>query len=388
MGLINIFNRLVVACFCIGAAVYSLYVGLELHAPKYANHIPPKLIDLFIGDDARLKVSEAINQGQLEIGKPLISRLARVAPFDPLLYEFKLVEAISDGDTDRAQEYAKQVLSYQPRSLAARLQLFNSAAQEADFAAVFGQYEDLVRLRSLNDALLTDSLIGVFRQHGDWSPLLEYVQAVPPKGDILARKLLSEPIPVLELGLVFQNFPKVQRHYFLRLMQEGFGDEAYESWKSFTGVSEAKTESLPFNGRFADRKESPPFNWSTLYNRAEFQPAGGLYVSYPGTGEPVVVEQIMAAPPGRYLLQTKARGRMPANGGRLEWLVTCHGNQSPLARSPVALIRQAEIETIETEVSIPDRACDYQTLQLLGRPGELPNTLRVEILSVVMTRSE
>ena len=318
------------------------------------------------------------------IDQPLLPHLARVAPLDPLPFEQKLLEAVAEDHTENAHEFAQQVLSYQPRSLAARLYLLTSAARREDFDVVFNQYEGLVRLRSLNDALLTDALIGIFREGGDWSPLLEYLGSRPPKGDLLARKILAEPVQIEKIADIMQKYPSVMGQYLKILMREGFDDEAYELWKSYSGVHRQDLDALPFNGTFAVREELPPFNWFIDYGRAEIQPVGGLHVTYLGRGNPEIAQQVMAAPPGDYLLQTKATGRMPAKGGALELLLTCHGKRTPIARSNIVLAGNLGIEAFETEVNIPREECGFQTLQLFGRPGEFPKTSRTEVLSLEM----
>lgn len=384
MGLIDALTRLTIAVLSLGAGVLSFAAGDQHRAidrgdSGYASGIHP-----FVGSRLKSEMTSAAQSSSPNVDQRSLRQLATIAPLDPLPFELKLVEAIASGDTEATRNAAELVLRYQPRSLAARLQLLNLAAQQADYAVVFEQYEGLVRLKSLNDGLLTDALIGVFRQSGDWSPLLDYLNTMPPRGEILVRKLLVETISIDDIDPIIRQYPSAQDVYLEKLLRDGYADQAYSLWKSFAGLREQDRIASPFNGSFMPREELPPFNWSSSYNRAELQPNGGLYVTYLGSGRPDIIEQTMVAPAGTYVLQTTAKGRMPTNGGALEWSVFCYGATTPLARSVIALERPMETETFEATVQIPEDECNYQILRLRGRTGAFPKTSRTEILSVAL----
>ncbi|MEM7329348.1 MAG: hypothetical protein AAF437_11450 [Pseudomonadota bacterium] len=319
------------------------------------------------------------------LSRDLARELAVLSPTDVLPYEVALANAVRTGDLEIMNEFAERALARQPRSLAAHLHLFQSAAQRGNYPSLIARYERLVKLRSLNPQLLTRALIGVFRNAEDWSPLMAYLNDRPHSGDMIVSQLLLETELPQKIDQLISKYPSAQPAYLSRKIRERALPAAYQAWLSFADLSEIDQTALPFNGSFTVRGEPPPFNWTVHSSRAELQSDGGLYVSYAGLGTPLIASQIFSIAPGSYQLTTKAIGRMPANGGSLEWFISCAEEFDHLATAEIVLTKISEQQVFVSDVHIPDAACQFVSLELRGRSGAFPKSSRIVITSVDLT---
>lgn len=370
---------LVAATFLAIAFVFSV----SLLKRDYAE-APPifSCCDTHLSDRLRQRTGDALQRNDLSLGQDLSRQLAVLAPTDVLPYEVALANAVQSGDATIMDEFAERALARQPRSLAAHLHFFQSAAQQGDYSSLITQYERLIKLRSLNSQLLTRALIGVFRGADDWKPLMEFLDERPNSGDTIIFQLLREPELPPEIDLLISKYPSAQSAYLSRKIKERDFQSAYQAWLTFADLSDEERRLFPFNGTFLIRAESPPFNWILHSSRSELQTDGGLYVSFAGTGTPLIASQVFSAAPGSYKLQTKAIGRMPPNGGSLEWFISCTENYKLLATSEILLSKISEEEVFETELSIPELGCRFLSIELRGRSGAFPKTSRVVVTSV------
>ena len=382
MGLTDVARRTALSILFLCSAGLTYLFGDQLGALEQSREPTLSLFQPFKGERIRAELTQALQDGDYEIYEPRIEMLARQAPIDVVLFEYAMSEALMRGDSVKAEQLAMRAIAHQPRSLAARLHLLSTAVEKNDVKAVFQQYEALVRLRSLNNNLLSDALIGLFREQGDWRTLIDYLETGPPNGELITRRLIREDIADAHIERLMKSYPDLLGAYLLKLTQQGALQKARDIWVSDANLREDEQRALPFNGRFASRPQLPPFNWKLLSNSAERQNAGGLHVTYLGSGNPAFIEQTIQAPPGTYLIRTMAKGRMPREGGSLQWTVTCMGERSPLAYMAIELRRNLEIETFVQELEIPDEQCEFQNIQLLGRAGNFPKTSRTELVSL------
>lgn len=382
MGLTDVAKRTALSILFLCSAGLAYSFGDQLGALEQAREPTITFFQPFNGERIRAELSQALQDGELQHNDPRVEVLARQAPMDVVLFEYAMSAALIRGDSANADQLAARAIAHQPRSLAARLHLLSTAVENNDVEAVFQQYEALVRLRSLNDDLLTDALIGLFRDQGDWRTLIDYLETLPPNGELITQKLLREDVADTDAERLMETYPDLLGAYLQKLTQQGELQKARDVWERDAGLSDEEQQVLPFNGRFAPRPQLAPFNWKLLNNRAELQNSGGLHVTYLGGGSPSFVEQVIQAPPGTYLMRTTAKGRMPREGGSLQWTVTCMGERSPIMNMQIVLRRNLEVETFVQELEIPNDQCAFQEIQLLGHPGNFPKTSRTELLSI------
>lgn len=342
---------------------------------------------IFVKEALRRELDTALRNDSVAEIEDVARRLARRAPTDEFPYEAALAVAYSEGNFAAADTFATYALMRQPRSLAGHLHMFSAYAERKEYDLLLRQFENLARLRSLDEELLTEALIGVFQDSGQWHFLLSYLDTEPKTGNLLLRRLLNEDVILLRLAKLVKKYPSVQAEFIDRIISEKGIEVAFSLWQTFASVPNKNEISIVFNGEFQTRAEPPPFNWTIPYDRAELQEDGGLFVSYPGTGFPLIARQVITAQSGENVLITQAIGRMHDNGGALEWRIRCLRTHVQLHTSVIELVSVSAAEEFEATFNIPDSECAFQAIELHGRPGVLPKPARVEIVSVSINGS-
>lgn len=386
MGLVNWAIKAAVAALLLGAALYTYSLGEQRAATQLGSPKPGGLFSPLSADLLRQDLIAAVQSNAASDQQALITQYTARAPLSEIPYEVGLARALSNADADAATKFARQAMRRQPRSLAARLHGLSTAAQTGRFDQVITDYERIVDLRAIDRNILADALIGVFRGSGDWSALVSYLKSMPVSGKSLLSRLMNEEISAADLEGLIALYPDYQARYLERQLRDGAYDEAYEAWQTFANPPIAELQQHPFNAAFEDRPEPSPFNWSISQDRAELQSRGGLYVTYLGTGRPFIARQVLAAKPGDYALTTEVQGRMPENGGALEWNLTCIESNQRISNSVLQLKTINEAEIFEETLTIPQEACAFQRLDLWGRSGDFPKTSRTEIMSVRLNK--
>ena len=386
MGLARYAIKAALAAFFLWTALVVYSIGEQRGALETGAMTDGSIMSPLSKDNLRQDLITALQTDALGDHSTLIQAYASQAPTSELPYEAGLARSISRADAASASRFAEQALRRQPRSLAARLHGLSGAAQAGQFQSVISEYERIIELRAIDGNVLADALVGVFRASGDWSALVSYLKTNPSSGNRLLSRLMNESVPVSDLEALIALYPRYQSGYLERLIRDGAFDRAYGAWRAFSGLSEAEQIQRPFNPVFADRSESPPFNWEINRDRAEFQARGGLYVTYLGTERPRLARQILSTPPGDYVLRSVVEGRMPEDGGSLEWTLTCIESRERIAVSHILLKTIGDREVFEEVLSVPDEACTFQRLELWGRSGEFPKISRIEMLEVTLKR--
>ncbi|MHA7901495.1 MAG: tetratricopeptide repeat protein [Henriciella sp.] len=386
MGIVQWLMKAALAAFFVFAAVFTYSVGEQRGATDTAAPASLSIMAPLKTDEIKTGLTSRVQNDLMGDFDQDLAALSERAPLDVLPFEIELARALTRNDAEAANAFADQALRRQPRSLAARLFGLSRAAQTGDYDRVIADYERIIELRAIDRNVLSDAIVGVFRGSGDWSALIEYLKSQPTTGRAILQRLMDEPMAVEDLESVIALYPEQQSRYLDRLVRDGATAQAYSAWQRFTGFSDDALNSLPFNQQFEDLPAPPPFNWMISRERAEFQSRGGLYVTYLGTERPLMARQIISASPGDYLLSTEALGRMPEEGGALEWTLHCLEDNSRLATSQIELKTIGEQEIFETTLTIPGENCDFQRLDLWGRSGAFPKTSRTEILSVSLDK--
>lgn len=383
MGIVNYLLRGLLATSFVTIAGISYLLGVQRSNIELERNVNEPSYRFLREEKLRRDLVASLQAGSMQESRRLAKELALLNPVSEVPYEAAIVSAFAREDEASVAIFVTHAIARQPRSLVARLQKFRAAAKRLDYAALIHNYERLSDLRSLNVVLLSEALVGVFRAANDWSMLFKYLETRPPNGLLLIDQVLREPQLPAALEEVMKNYPSQQEKYLRRLVSDYGYHEAYRVWQSYaTFFSEADRAMLPFNGIFRLRSESAPFNWFILPERAELRTNGGLFVSFSGRGTPLVARQVMSSPPGEYKLRTIASGRMHENGGALQWSVFCVQTNSILAESAISHDVEFENKVFETNLTVPDAECDFQTIELRGRAGRFPMNSHIEIESV------
>lgn len=385
MGIVRYFLKVILATAFFLIASLSYILGVQRSNIERDLDVSETSFRILREDTLRKDLVTALQAGALQQSRELARKLALLSPVSEVPLEAETVNAFARGDETSVAYFVTLTLARQPRSLVARLQKFRVAAEDFNYVELLHSYERLAELRSLNGNLLSEALIGVFRTNNDWRPLQMYLESRPPNGLVLVNHLLREPQMPSELEGIMSKYPSQQERYLRRLVADYGYVRAYRAWQSYANFSsEADQITLPFNGTFQSRSERAPFNWTILSERAELQSTSGLFVSFSGTGTPLIARQVFSAPSGDYKLSTIASGRMQRNGGALEWRVFCTESKINLAELLITSDGEFEHKVFEAELTVPDKECSFQTIELLGRAGRFPESSQSKIRSVAL----
>lgn len=385
MGITRVASKIFIALVLSASGAFSLLIALEASNAK--NEITLDVVSgiLLTNPTQRNEIRSALETGTPSEYSNSVVRYAVRAPMDAFPYEVALVLALSRKDGDAARVYAEAAMLRQPRSLTARLYLFNESVKRQDFPYAIHQYERLIELRSLNQATLSDALIGVFRDAGNWRVLVDYLRAQPASGKSLMIKLVEEKVPRDDLESILLSYPDVLRRYLDRLTTDGSPERAFALWRTFAGVQPGEVLEKPFNPEFRTREEPPPFNWKLSSEWVESHSSGGIDVTYLGNSDPLLAAQYVKIAPGTYTMRTIASGELAGNGGRLEWRTTCSNQDEPLSILELQLSQTSEPESFESLISVPSEACSFVVVELRGVPGEFPKPISAHIHSVMIS---
>jgi hypothetical protein len=158
-----------------------------------------------------------------------------------------------------------------------------------------------------------------------------------------------------------------------RLVGAGDYDGAHAAWLQ---IARPRAVAAPVleDGEFAGRPDHTPFTWSAASGVGATSETGMatdgrtrvLRVDYDGYSAPGLPAQLLARPPGRYVLSWRERLE-PAVLERMLWQVRCADTNKVLARAPppVSGWREAAM-TVET----PSSGCNAQWIELAAQAGE------------------
>ncbi len=174
------------------------------------------------------------------------------------------------------------------------------------------------------------------------------------------------------------------------LVASGEYREARALWESLTPAG--LRANAVTDGNFRGLPALAPFNWklaSAAEGSAEIvRPSENgrahLAVDYFGDAPLLLAEQTMAAAPGNYRLISVLTGEGDGPDLEFNWEVYCLPAPKPIATLKIQPFGSGVFRR-ETPVTIPATGCAGQSLALVGRPGEVPRTLRAEITSVALT---
>ena len=379
LSLFVVFVIWAILCFSIGVQLDANRTVSTKAVPIYA------VLNAYETRDELLSNANSLGEADRVI---LLETLAKQAPLDPIPYEVELAKAFRDGRKERASEFAQQALVRNPRSVSVGLFNLQDAVAEKLPQDVIQEYERLSALGVIEQGDLDAALIGVFRSIGQWDPLVEYLKPHPRNGGRVVQKLIKEdgiPAPLLESLLV--DYPGHQAAYLRHLLDQGKYERAESVWRMFVPDLSRLSTSYVFNEALADLPAPAPFNWSLNPERAELQSSGGAYVTYLGSGTPMIMEELISAEPGDYALIVEAKGEISIDAGGLYWNVACASSRRILMTASLEFSRIDEFELFEFPVTIPTSECAFQRLFLQAKPGEIPTSIRAEIKSVQLTQA-
>lgn len=373
-----------------GSCAIALFAAGMLGAlEKWSGPQPHAAPERHVGNSAKRALEVGIEQALLDRSTTpshlllLAKRLNELDPLHPLPFEVVLTLELEEESKARATKAASHALARDPRRVAPRLFLIQEAVSAGTLGDAMEQIDQLSRVWRPRLVDIVDTLIGLSADPSARDALLRKLEQEPAWGRQFASRLPVAAASPDFAFRVYQLYPDFQRKYLSEIIRAGRPDAAYLAWLQFQTSISPESLNEPYDNTFQGKEAAQPFNWVIDSRHAEFMPAGGLYVVYFGRGRPQIAMQVMALTPGVYRLTSMPRGTWTQADGGLEWIISCISGEQ---LSVVPILPSSRDDTSDRDtVRIPEENCNYQRLVLRGRPGEYPQTIRVELASVSLT---
>ena len=321
-------------------------------------------------------------------GKPVpaatradVRRVAAKAPLspDPFLIEGAIAE--TEGRSSAAEQLLLAARSRDPRSRGTRFLLADRYFRTGRITDALIEMQALVGLQSRGLEVFIPALAGYARTPGAVPALRAYFARFPRlEADVLAllaRDAANADL-VLSLATVSRPAPDWRPMLVSALASSGQYAKAYATWARLSGVHSGPAL---FNPGFAQLEAPPPFNWQfnqTAEGVAEPNGKGGVSTLYYGRAKAVFANQLLLLSPGSYRLGTRVEG---ASGepGAVHWTLRCANMDKVLADMP---LRQP---AVTAHFTVP-ADCPAQWLELVGVPGDMPQTAELSIRDLRLER--
>jgi hypothetical protein len=310
-----------------------------------------------------------------------VEEVARNAPLAPEPFLVKGAMARVQGRNDVAERLFAEALARDPRSEAVRYLLADLYVQTGRQSQALMEMGVFARLMPAAAAQVAPGIASFARTPGAVPRLRKFFRKFPE----------LEPLVLLELSknagnvdLVLALAERADRRpddisiWWLetlvrQLIAQGKFTKAHDAWQTITGIR-GSGRGL-FNPAFERLSAPPPFNWKFASRGGVAEPlgAGRLRVTYYGSENTVLAEQLLLLSPGRYELSMAVSGDL---GGEstVEWSVMC----LPQANKIFSLPLDKTAGAIKGTFSVM-AGCTAQRLALAGTASEFPKPIDFSI---------
>ena len=296
----------------------------------------------------------------------------------------RILGQISEVEGDAAIT-EKLMLAAQRKSLresAAVLWLLQNAETNKNYAVAARYADILFRTRGQATAFATWKLAQLAENGEANKEVKALLAASPPwRGYFLGNiwTYISDARTPLDLLLSLRetSAPPTQqeiRNYLTFLLSRNLFDLAYYSWLQFLPADELSTVGLLVNGSFERQISQMPFEWSyssgsgVTVDVVPRQGAEGKHVLAVEFGLGRVdfrgVRQITMLGQGSYVLNGSYSAGLRGRRGVI-WRVTCAQTGAVLGETPMIQDSGQKWKSFEIEVSVPDKNCRAQKVELV-----------------------
>ena len=280
-----------------------------------------------------------------------MARAMQAARRGPLLtgpYLIRGAEALSRGDTAKAEALFREARRRDPRSAAARYFLAQHYLLSGRPVEGLGEAAVLTRLVKGGDSALVPGLVQYAKEPGAVPPLRRMFAANPVLGGLvletLARDASNASLVVELAGDGAQPkgaaAPAWQAQLLASLIARGDYAKARALWLRISGLP-ARPPGL-FNPQFARLSAPAPFNWTFGSGKFGFaEPnAGKLQLTYYGRDDAEFASQLLLLTPGTYELRMQVKRDGAGKEPSLRWTLTCQPAERPLLDLPLAQAKE------------------------------------------------
>jgi len=353
--------------------------------------------------DTRVRLATALvlfYQHQGTASRESLSMALRVAPDAPLALEPVLISgaaAATAGENSRAEALLLEARRRDPRSALVRVHLLQLYAVKGRVAEASEELAVLARLLPRAAGELFIPQLAFYADDVAHREAYSRVLAAHPE---VREALLLHLIAIGEdASLVMQLAGKSQpamkqpeddawqMPLVERLIEAGELERSHRLWLQFTGLAEGGRHELVYDGSFKNALRPGPFAWKLSESGggvAELGEKSGLYVKYYGREPAELARQTVVLSPGRYRLQMKVSGDVPAGVSSLGWRLRCLKSDVELLHFPLNRVLSAPRQ-INAQFVVPT-GCRGQSLALMGAPPEFSKTENVAIHKIQVGR--
>ena len=364
--------------FALSVLAFTLNINREAGISDYGRAPMQSVVALERKIDAELTSPKRNGDRLTDLAKALDKK----APLHPLPFDALLSTKIATQEKDeRIADFAKQTIRRDARNLPARIYLFESAAASQDWTEALDQFELIYTLWPDERSNVAASLIPILSDKNARTEIIDRLNAGAAWSETFLDQISGAKMDLSLAIDLFRPFPENHWQLLRSLVRQNRYDDAYQAWTELRGRSATAEQSVPFDAQFLGSTSPPPFNWSINENHAEFALAGGLHVSYVGRGTVKIAEQLLKLPRGQHTFSVDFEGRIPEAGGKLMWSLNCAESRESIFEQSAHLLRSSKPSSTNS-FEVPQKACDFQYLRLMGQPGEYPQLTHITLNSV------
>jgi tetratricopeptide (TPR) repeat protein len=300
-------------------------------------------------------------------------------------YMFFGLRALESGDIAGAERLLAEARARNPRLHLARLALIGIYLRLNRVPQATSEIASMVRILPRSSGLLVPELARLALGPETRGALVEALGADPLMGQVLSHLIQEGTDPALVLQLAARQ-PRSQNGQFApwqtalinAYVNRGDAARGHALWREFLGA--APSGELVYDAGFRGRPGGDPFNWRLVSDSAGAaeMTQGALEVTFYGRNAGTPAAQLLVLKPGNYRLRFRVEGSANAKGSRLQWQVKCHPGEAALLTLPLENVTYTP-RAVDGQFTVPAGGCSAQMLQLMGLPGEFPETQTVRI---------
>ena len=384
-----------------GVLILAGFGGLGLlelgMADRYADSDPERALGWRASHPTALvrRGEELLAEGRVLEASDLARQALRADPLAARGYRLLAEAALSNGDSQKAEDLYRIVARYDPRDLSARIWLLNRHLALLDAASAIADLDALLRAEPRLLPGLQATVIGLASRAETQPDLIRMLASDPPwRKPVLDLVIRQAPDRKAVASLVSQlravpgrGFDRtLDQAWIERLIRDKEFTTAYLAWVAGLAANGPRPIANLFNGDFTEPPSNQGFDWriqAVKGARAEFLPADppaqGLALRLSFDDQRVAfahVEQLLLLGPGDYRFHGLVKLEDLHNPRGLVWALVCGEDGRPIASSE-ALVGTAPWREFAFDFGVPDTACTAQWLRL-RLPARIPAEQRIE----------
>ena len=369
--------------FAVAAAGATLMKALTLFGIIQASS---DFEDLYTVRPATADRAMADSEQQREI----ILNQARVSlqgdPLDPDPFSALISTDYGVSDAEYLVSIVQHLNRVDPRNRMSKVAEVQLALSEEDIGLAVDLLAQLIQIDRANQDTFMGIIVYLAAFDEGKRAIENSLAARPEWAPVLIRRLIAGADDMAFIGRVAQDYPETHAELVRALFKRGDHDIAYIMFLDLLSAERVAELTIPYNRTFKDIEGAPPFNWDINARYAGLD-SDGLYLSFFGRAQSIIVEQAFSLPPGRFTFSAGMSGRLYLNGSRLGWQISCVGQDGLLMEMSINELFTT-VTPFEVDFEVPQTECSYQYIRLIGVPGEFPRTARAQVKSALISQEE